>query len=128
MQSHNISDCAPARLQNSFLSGVHILNGKCNVSEAWPVHGSFTTAIERVVVEYLQCGTVISPSRQAQVRAAQMGAWNTGSRFEFFTLKVAFWRNRDTPEDLLVEAGKRTPIFCNEIGVNVFCDYGHIIF
>jgi len=127
LQGHNFTNCTSTRLKNCFLDRCYIINWKCNMCETWSICGSHTTTFEYVVVENFQCGTVFPITWQTQMRAAQMCVWNTRSRFKFFTLEVAFWGDWDTTKELLIEVGKRLPIFSNKIRVNIFGRKIHVL-
>jgi hypothetical protein len=60
--------------------------------------------------------------------AVQMGTWKARSGFELFALDVALWQNGDASKELLVEGGKRPPIFSNKVGVNEFRWNAHVLF
>ncbi len=51
--------------------------------------------------------------------AAQVRARDPGPSFEFYTLKITLRWHGNAAKHVLVEAGKRLPIFGDEIGVNV---------
>lgn len=48
-----------------------------------------------------------------------MRLWDAGPSFEFYTLKIALRRYGNAAKHVLVEAGKRLPIFGDEIGMDV---------